>query len=144
MAADRQAGLLDRGEQRVVALVVVVGEADLGREHRELQRLAAHLGDALHLLDREVDVVDRDLVRDDETVGVGRAELVHRVVERDRRLRGATFDLVEVAEPAHFAVEDLLRDAVEVHRLEARLRVGVAGLRHVAKTERAGVLFALA
>jgi predicted TIM-barrel fold metal-dependent hydrolase len=41
VAADRQARLLDEREQRVVALVVVVGEADLGRELRELQRLGA-------------------------------------------------------------------------------------------------------
>ena len=58
--------------------------------------------------------------------GSARAELAQRVVERDGCLRGAALDLVQVAEPAHLAVEDFLRDAVEVHVLEARLRVGVA------------------
>ena len=51
---------------RVVALVEVVGLAELGGEHRQLQRLATHRGDAFDLADREVDVVDRHLVGDDE------------------------------------------------------------------------------
>ena len=79
MAADREAGLLDRREQRVVALVVVVGQAELGREHRELQRLARRAdADPLHLGDRDVDVVDRDLVRDDQALRVGGREVAQR------------------------------------------------------------------
>ena len=86
VAADRQAGLLDEREQRVVALVVVVGEAELGREHRELQRLRAERGDALHLGHRAVDVLDRDLVRHDQARRVGRREVAQHLVERDRRV----------------------------------------------------------
>ena len=49
MAGDRETGFDDRVEQPVVPLVEVVGLPELGREHRELQRLAPEPGDALHL-----------------------------------------------------------------------------------------------
>ena len=65
----------------------VVRQAELGREHGQLQRLAAHRRDALDLGDREVDVVDRHLVRDHETLRVDGREVVQRVVERARRSR---------------------------------------------------------
>ena len=66
MAADGQAAVLDRTPHAVVARVEVVGLTELGGEDRELQRLAAHRRDPLDLGHRQVDVVDRHLVRDDE------------------------------------------------------------------------------
>ena len=144
MAADREARVLDDREQRVVALVVVVGQVDLGREHRELQRLRAEPHDAVHLLHRRVDVVDRDLVRDDQTARVGGAELAESLVERDRGLRLAHLQVADVAERADLAVDDLLLHAVGVHVGEAGDAVGVAGPGHVAEPERARRLLPLA
>ena len=155
VAADRQAGLDDRGEQRAVPIVEVVGLPELGGEHGELQRLAARRGDALHLPHREVDVVDRNLVRDDQARRVGGREVVQRVVERARRLVRAVLQEIEVAIGAHLAVEHLDVDAVGVHVGEARVRVEVTGpsprrvldlgarlvrLRRVATEDRAPVL----
>ena len=86
VAAHREPARGDRRPHRVVALVEVVGLAELGGEHRQLQRLAPHRRDAFDLGDREVDVVDRHLVRDDEPRRIRRREVVQRVVERARRL----------------------------------------------------------
>ena len=117
----------DRRPHAVVALVEVVGLTELGGEHRELQRLAAHRRDALDLGDREVDVVDRHLVGDDEPRRIGRREVVQRVVERARRVGRAGGQQVQVPVRAHLAVEDLDVDAVDVHVAQALVRLGVAG-----------------
>ena len=127
MAADREARLLDRGEQRLVARVPVVGEAQLGGEDRQLQGLAAALGRPLHFGDRVFDVVDRNLVRDDQPLRIFRRELGERGVERARRLLAAVADEVQVAEGRDLAIGDGRLDAVAVHVGEPCLRVAVTG-----------------
>ena len=80
-----------------------------------------------HLVDREVDVVDRDLAGDDEPSRVDRAELEQRVVERAGGLVRALPHQVEVPVRADLAVEDLDVHAVDVHVGEALDGIGVAG-----------------
>ena len=81
MAADGQVCLLDRGPERVVALVPVVGQSELRREEGELQGFASLGGSPLDLGDGDLDVVDRDLVGDDESLRVDRGELGERGIE---------------------------------------------------------------
>ncbi len=127
MTAHRQPGVGDERPERVVAIVEVVGQAELVREHRELERLHAERHDPLDLLARGVDVVDRDLRVHDESLRVDRAELEHGVVERARRLAPAVPAQVEVPERADLAVQHLGFDAVGVHVEQALVRVAVAG-----------------
>src|ERR1043165_1882121 len=75
--------LLDQRQQRVVALVVVVGEAELGWEHGQLQRLRAQAGDAFDFCHRAADVLDRYLVGDDEARWIGRGKVAQHFVEGD-------------------------------------------------------------
>jgi hypothetical protein len=84
--------------------------------------------------------VDRDLVADDQPVGVGRAVLVHGVVEGDGGLLRRPFDQVEVPKAAHLAVDDLLGDPVGVHVSQAGGAVGVAVPAHVPHPEGVGRL----
>ena len=81
VTADGQIGLLDRGPERVVALVPVVGQSELRREEGELQGFASLGGSPLDLGDGDLDVVDRDLVGDDESLRVDRGELGERGIE---------------------------------------------------------------
>ena len=110
-----EAGLLDRREQRRVPIVVVVGLAELARKHGKLERLRSQPHDACHLGDRDVDVVDRDLVRHDQPLRADLREVVQRVVEStDRRCHGPV-DAGQVPERAHLAEEHLGLDAVGIH-----------------------------
>jgi hypothetical protein len=81
----------------------------------------------LHFVDRDRDVVDGDLIRRDEALGVGRRELDERVVERLRGLAPARLDEVQVAERTELAIADLDIDAVLVHVLQPFDGVAVAG-----------------
>ena len=65
--ADRDAEILDGRPQRVVHLVPVRREVDVGRVERELHGARALVGDALHLLQRALDVVQREDVHRDES-----------------------------------------------------------------------------
>ena len=81
VTADGQIGLLDRREEPVVALVVVVGQPELGGKDRKLERLSSASAIRSHLGHGEIDVVDRYLVRHAQTVTIRRGKLIECVVE---------------------------------------------------------------
>ena len=126
VAADRQVHLLDRRPQRVVALVEVLGQVELVRVHRQLQRLGPQVGHPADLGDGRVDVVDRDLVRNDQTLGVDGAEVVEGVVERPGGVPPSILHAVQEAVGADLAVQHLGIDAVGVHVLQPLVRIGLS------------------
>ena len=126
MQADREAGFLNSGPERVVSLVPVVGEPKLCREDRELKRLAPAGRDPPHFGDGAVDIVNRNLIRNNHAVGGEGAELGHRLIEGACRFSIPFLQEIEVSEGAHFTVHNGLINPVCIHVIESRLSVCVA------------------
>ena len=127
VAGEGEVDLAHRVPQRRVALVVVVGLSEFGREHGDLQGLGAERGHAVHLGDGGGDVGDGDLVVDDEATRIRRGELGEHVVERPGGFRDPFGHVADVAERRDLGVDDLDVDTVGGHVLQALVAVAVAG-----------------
>ena len=71
--------------------------------------------------------MDRDLVGDTESLTICRGKLVEGVVEGTGRLARTRLEVRDVPEGADLRVQDLDRDAIEVHVRQAFPRISVTG-----------------
>src|SRR5438034_2910813 len=81
----------------------------------------------MHFVDGHCDVVYRNLIRRNQTLGIGRRELHEGVVERLRRLAPSTLDQIEIAEGAELAIAHFDVDTVLVHVFETFDRIVIPG-----------------
>src|SRR5207245_9577805 len=68
---DRKARLRQRAPEWVVARVVIVGQAELRRVVRQVDRARSFAGETQNLRDRVVNIPQRNLVRDEQPARVG-------------------------------------------------------------------------
>jgi hypothetical protein len=136
--ADRHPGLRQQGPHRVVALVVVLGEPDLGREGGDVDGTGALLGQLADLPQRVVDVDEGHLVRGHQPGAVDRGEVEHHLVEGVGGLPPPLAHQRVVPEGRDLAVEHLRGDVVTVHRLDPGVRLPVARVPHRLGAEAGG------
>ena len=127
MLADGDARLVEHRPQRLVALVVVVGEAKLGGVVGQLDGAGPDGGQPLDLGDGVLDVDDRQLVRHDQALRVDGGEVGEVVVERPGDGPPLVTDEMEAPEGAQLGVQHLGLDAVAVHVAQAGRGIVVAG-----------------
>jgi hypothetical protein len=130
VVADREAGLLERPPEWVVALVVIVGKPDLAREVGQVHGARSERSESLHFFDRVRNVDDGHLVRHGQAVRVVCGEVDEVIGERAADRAPIALDEPEGTECADLGVEHLCLDTVAVHRGEARDRIAVPRIAH--------------
>ncbi|CAB5024578.1 unannotated protein [freshwater metagenome] len=127
---DCDAGLGEHRPQGVVGRLVVLGQAELARMVRKMDRSRPERREPQHLGGCVLDVDDGYLVAHGEPVRIVSRELGEQIGEPASDRAPVALHETEMPERADFAVENLGPHAVAVHGREARHRVVITGIAH--------------